>query len=322
MKTNGLRFLLCLLTLMSFSSLALAKDYKGKKILFIDSYHEGYEWSDGILRGVQNGLKDTGIELKVVRMDTKRHNSEEEKKQAGLNVKKELDAFKPDLVIAADDNSSQYAVVPFLKDTDVPVVFCGINWDASAYGFPCKNVTGMLEVTEIDALAKLLRGLAKGDRIGFIADDSETNRKEVEIYKKNYKIELTSCFVKNLDEFKKGYSELQDKVDSLIFYGWAAISDWNGKEAVDFIMKNTKIPSGTFQEEVMPYVMVGYLKIPEEQGEWSAAAALKIFDGAKPSDIPVDRNKKGKLMLNVKLAEKAGITFPYDLIQSAAKIIE
>ncbi len=29
-----------------------------KKVLFIDSYHEGYEWSDGIVRGTKSVLGD------------------------------------------------------------------------------------------------------------------------------------------------------------------------------------------------------------------------------------------------------------------------
>jgi ABC-type uncharacterized transport system substrate-binding protein len=72
----------------------------------------------------------------------------------------------------------------------------------------------------------------------------------------------------------------------------------------------------------MPYAMVGYLKIGEEQGEWAANATLKILDGAKPSDIPIAKNKKGNLILNAKIAEKAGVQLPYDLIQSASKVIE
>ena len=72
----------------------------------------------------------------------------------------------------------------------------------------------------------------------------------------------------------------------------------------------------------MPYVVVGYLKVPEEQGIWAVEAALKIFDGTKPLDIPVSKNKQGVLMLNAKLAEKAGIQIPYELIQSAAKVIQ
>ncbi|MGD9503337.1 MAG: ABC transporter substrate-binding protein [Syntrophobacteraceae bacterium] len=312
----------CLAFMACSAALSFAKSYEGKKVLFVDSYHEGYEWSDSILRGVQGAFKDTGVDLKVVRMDTKRNGSEEFKKQAGEKVKAEIEAFKPDVVIASDDNASKYVIVPYYKDSPLPFVFCGVNWDASMYGFPCSNVTGMLEVTEVDALIKLLKGLAKGDRLGFIADDSETNRKEVEIYKKVFGIDPVTYYAKTFDDFKKDYTELQGKADYLIFYGWSAISGWNPDEAAEFVLNNTKIPTGTFQVEVMPYAMVGYLKIGEEQGEWAANAALKILDGAKPSDIPIAKNKKGNLILNAKIAEKAGVQLPYDLIQSASKVIE
>jgi len=314
--------LILALAVFAFTSFCHAQKYTGKKILFINSYHEGYAWSDGIVKGLKQGLKDSGIELKVVNMDTKRNGSEEFKKEAGLKVKAEIEAFKPDLVVAADDNAAAYVIVPYFKDSQLPFVFCGINWDASPYGFPSKTVTGILEVEEITGLAKLLRQFAKGDRIGFIADDSETNRKEVEYFKKFYNIETIPYFAKDFEDFKKGYVELQGKVDSLIFYGWAAIKDWKNDEAADFILKNSKVPSGTFQEEVMPFVMIGYLKIPEEQGMFSAEAALKILSGTKPLDIPVASNKTGKVQLNAKIAEKVGIQFPYELVQSAALIIE
>jgi ABC-type uncharacterized transport system substrate-binding protein len=313
---------ICLVFVLSLASHATAKSYSGKKVLFIDSYHEGYDWSDGITRGVQTGFSGTGVELKVVRMDTKRNGSEDFKKQAAASMKKEIEAFKPDVVIAADDNASKYLIVPYFKDTNLPFVFCGVNWDASGYGFPCKNVTGMLEVTDIEGLTKLLREFAKGDRIGFIADDNETNRKEVDNYKKVFNLNVEAVFVKTFDEFKPAYADIQKKVDSLIFYNFAGIKGWKADEAADFVLQNTRVPTGTFQEGPMPYAVIGYLKIPEEQGEWSAQTALKILDGAKPADIPLARNSKGTLMLNAKLAEKSGIQLPFELIQSAAKVIE
>ena len=52
-------------------------DYMGKKILFVDSYHQGYEWSDGIEAGLRHGLEGAGVELKIVRMDTKRNTDDE-----------------------------------------------------------------------------------------------------------------------------------------------------------------------------------------------------------------------------------------------------
>jgi ABC-type uncharacterized transport system substrate-binding protein len=307
---------------IAFASLGLAQTYAGKKVLYIDSYHEGYEWSDGIQRGVQEGFKGSGVELKTIHLDTKRNGSEEFKKEAGAKAKQEIETFKPDLVIASDDNASKYVIVPYFKDSDLPFVFCGVDWDASPYGFPSKNVTGMLEVTEITGLAQLLGKVSKGDRIGFIADDTETNHKVIEYYKKLYNLEPVPYFAKDFEDFKKGFVELQGKVDSMIFYGWAAIKDWKMDEASDFVLKNTKVPTGTFQEEVMPFVTIGYLKIPEEQGSWSAEAALKIFGGTKPLDIPIAKNQTGKVMLNAKIAEKAGIQFPYEVTQSAAKIIE
>ena len=51
---------------------SFAGDFDGKKVLYIDSYHQGYAWSDGITKGIEEALKDSGAELKVHRMDTKK----------------------------------------------------------------------------------------------------------------------------------------------------------------------------------------------------------------------------------------------------------
>ena len=55
-----------------------------QRVLFIDSYHEGYPWSDGITAGIQGVFEGTNVTLKVHRMDTKRNGSEEFKKKAAL----------------------------------------------------------------------------------------------------------------------------------------------------------------------------------------------------------------------------------------------
>ncbi|MCP4110963.1 MAG: hypothetical protein GY749_36480 [Desulfobacteraceae bacterium] len=53
--------------------------------------------------------------------------------------------------------------------------------------------------------------------------------------------------------------------------------------------------------------MLGYIQIPNEQGEWAVRTALRILDGTKSRDIPIAQNKQGKLMLNIKLVKKLGI---------------
>ena len=69
----------------------------------------------------------------IFRMDTKRNTDEEFKKTAALKAKAEIEASKPDVVIAADDNASKYLIQPYFKDASLPFVFCGVNWDEKGF---------------------------------------------------------------------------------------------------------------------------------------------------------------------------------------------
>ena len=133
------------ISIFSFCTASLSQSLAGKKVLFVDSYHEGYAWGDGIISGIKTVLEGSGVELKIFRMDTKRNGEKAFKESAALKAKAEIEDFKPDVVIAGDDNASKYLVVPYYKDASLPFIFCGVNWDATGYGFPFKNVTGMLE---------------------------------------------------------------------------------------------------------------------------------------------------------------------------------
>ena len=43
-----------------------SQKYAGKKILFVNSYHKGFEWSDGITNSLKEGLSNKkNIELKI-----------------------------------------------------------------------------------------------------------------------------------------------------------------------------------------------------------------------------------------------------------------
>ena len=63
--------------------------------------------------------------------------------------------------------------------------------------------------------------------------------------------------------------------------------------------------------------VLGITKIPDEQGEWSAMAALRIIDGTRPQDIPITKNEKGTLIVNLGLAEKLNIVFPPNILKNA-----
>ena len=110
--------------------------------MFVGSYHQGYEWSDGIADGIKMVTHETNAELQIFHMDTKRNNDETYIKQAALLAKSTIERLKPDVVIASDDNASKYLIMPYYKNADIPFVFCGINWDEKSYGYPYKKATG------------------------------------------------------------------------------------------------------------------------------------------------------------------------------------
>jgi len=297
---------------------APASPYQGKKVVWVDSYHQGYEWSDGIEAGVQAGLAGTGVELKIVRMDTKRNPEEAFAEAAGDSAWAEIEAFAPDVVIACDDNAQKYLVVPYLKDTSLPVVFCGVNWDASIYGLPASNVTGIVEVELPDRLIDHLKTYAPGNRIGYLTVDSETERKVAEIYNDRFfGGEMQTYWVKTYEEFEAAFIKAQEEVDILFFGNNAGIDRWSDEEVVPFITENTKIPSGTINSWLAPYVLITLAKSAEEQGEWSAGAVLQILEGTPASEIAVVENKKEVLILNLDLAEKLAVVFPPSMLRNA-----
>jgi ABC-type uncharacterized transport system substrate-binding protein len=293
-------------------------DYVGKKILWVDSYHEGYEWSDNIEAGLRAALTDTGVELKVVRLDTKRNSGEEFGQNAALQAKAEIDAFQPDVLIASDDSAQEYLIVPYYKDTDLPVIFAGVNWDASPYGYPASNVTGMIEVDFITQMIEHLKSHSKGERVGYLSGDTNTDRKLVDIYNERFLSEpMTTYFVKTYDEFKEAFQKAQEEVDILYFGNNAGIEGWDDEEALQFVTVNTQIPTGARQEWLGPYVLVTLAKSGVEQGEWSAQTALRILDGTPVSDIAVTENKKGELILNLDIADRLGVVFSPTVLRNA-----
>lgn len=307
-------FTLCALAGESHES----SEHQGKKILWVDSYHQGYPWSDGLELGLKKNLKKSGVELHVHRMGTKNNNSKEFCTEAGLLAKKAMDTLQPDLVIATDDNAQRCFVVPYLKGTDTPVVFAGVNWSADEYGYPTENITGMVEIDLVDELVSLMKEDASGSRIGFLSTDVRTARKTAqEINSRFFDGEMRLYVVKTFDEFKQQFLQAQQEVDMLILYNYMGIEDWDSIAAENFLAQNTRIPTGAMLDFLKQFAVYTNSKSPEEQGEYSGRTALRILSGTKPADIPVTRNRNSKLSVNLKIAKAAGIFFPLSVLKTA-----
>jgi ABC-type uncharacterized transport system substrate-binding protein len=307
-----------------------------QKVLFVDSYHEGYPWSDSILDGALKTLKirrlaggqfdcsASPVTLAACHMDTKRHGSAEFKRQAGLKVKAVIESFKPDLVICSDDNATAYVLAPFYRNAAIPFVFCGINWDATEYGLPYRNATGMVEVSFLPKLVEALRVRARGPRLGVLGARNESNVKEVIYYRKMMGTAVErEVLVDTFEQWKAAYVELQDQVDMLILAPPSFIeSEQDQATARKFVLANTRIPTGSVEAWIAPYALICHAKLGSEQGEWTAQAALQILGGVSPADIPVVGNHLAQLYLNMPLAKKLKVTFPVELVEQAVLVNE
>jgi hypothetical protein len=169
-----------------------------------------------------------------------------------------------------------------------------------------------------DQLVELLKGYAKGDRLGYITIDTETERKVVDIYNQRFfNGQMQPYWVTTQDEFKTAFLAAQQEVDILFMGNNAGSDKWDEEEMKQFITRNSTIPTGSINDWMAPYSLLTLAKSSQEQGVWSAQAALKIFDGTPVSEIAVAENKKGEMIVNLDLADKLGVVFAPSLLKSA-----
>jgi len=278
------------------------------RVLHIDSYHAGNQWNDRIAAALIATLEAAGVEVKVVHLDTKRRSTEPEKVAAAEAAVATIESFKPDLVTMSDDNAVKYVLEPHFRDAELPFVFCGLNWDASIYGLPYSNTTGMVEVSPIPQIVRLLQAETDGRRIGYLAENTPTKKKELTYHEKLFGITYDKVYlVDNFADWVQAFRQAQGEVDMLMFLGVGALTDWDEKQALAVADEETRIPAGTDFAWLAPYTLLAVAKLPEEQGRWAAEAALKILDGVEPSRIPLTYNTEGELIFNKRIAARLGM---------------
>lgn len=292
------------------------------KILFVNSYHKGYEWSDSVEKGFLKKINNKNIQVRFFRLDSKRFPEEDKIKQNVDKANSLIKSFKPDIIIASDDNASKYLVMPYLKNINTPVIFCGINWDASIYGYPYKNSTGMISVTPINLLLKYLKNYKKGTKIAYLASPILSSEKDIEFINKFLKLKINVFYIKDIEELKHKIESIQKDNEILILGNISSIKNYNKNKIAKIIEDNIKIPIGTTFEFQSNFALISFTNVAEEQGEWAAQTALKVLDGAKINHIKITQNKRGKLFLNLKIAKKLNISIPDAHIKSAHYIIK
>ena len=116
-----------LLVLLFFSTASLlAHD---KKILIINSYHKGFQWSDDVLSGMEAVFYNhPEITTNILYMDSKRINSEAYYAKLRELYKLQLKNHQYDLIVAVDKFAYDFLIKYYHElFTDEPILFTGLE---------------------------------------------------------------------------------------------------------------------------------------------------------------------------------------------------
>lgn len=289
------------------------------KILYINSYHEGYGSSDDVMEGIQEILKDKNVELEIFFMDTKRHNDDLHIAKMMQQVLRKIIQLNPDVIIASDDNAVKYIVEPYLKEGSIPVVFCGVNWSCEQYGLPTDYVTGMLEVLPIEPTIETLKEYFPDMKKLTVLSENTTSEKSNKalldpIYR-SLNLEPEYLLVDHFAQWKEAFVQANQSSDIVFLPTNGAVKNWDEAEAIEFIQNNIKVPVFTCDDFMMKYSVFGLTKIAQEQGEWAAQTALEILKGKDPKEIAVTKNSQTKVYITKDLAGRIGFKPREDLLK-------
>ncbi len=100
-----------------------------KKILIINSYHKGFQWSDDVLKGMEDVFYDhPEITINILYMDSKRINSKEYYEKLRELYKLQLKNQKHDLIVAVDKFAYDFLIEYYHElFTDEPILFTGLE---------------------------------------------------------------------------------------------------------------------------------------------------------------------------------------------------
>ncbi len=304
------------------------------RILVVHSYHQGYDWVDHVNLGIKRALPDTGVNVKYLYMDTKRRTDENWKIQAGQKALAVSQEFKPDLIIASDDNAQAYFASQLSKKPESPrIVFCGVNGKLSDYGYPNDHVTGILERPHITNTLRLAKSLSpKIQRVSILTDESLTS-KQIVAYAKtlNMPVEIVRyAKAENLQQWLLHVQQANLDSDALMVLTYHTIKStsldqqsMSPAEVMAATNKVSRLPIlGIYPFAVDDGAVLAISASPMEHGYMAARIALDLLrSGIKPSQIQINNAIEGMILFNLPAARQHNIKIPAHLLKMAKGII-
>ncbi|CCO24939.1 PAS/PAC sensor hybrid histidine kinase [Maridesulfovibrio hydrothermalis AM13 = DSM 14728] len=260
-----------------------------ENVLFLNSYQNGYAWSDDILEGVREVISTSGlaVDLHIEYMDTKRFKSEEFMDTLHTYYAYKYKDYDFSAIIVSDNNALNFMIR--YEDSffpGVPVVFCGVNDFKPKFISERAHYAGVVENPDIRAniniASRLIPGLKK---VVVIGDKSVTSRAIMEQIRKVEPEFKESITFEYWNDFP--LAELLSKArkmgkDEILlftpFYKGAHGELYSAEEVLEIIYDNSQVMIFSIWEFLLGHGIVGgKLLSGFEQGRQAAEMAVDIL---------------------------------------------
>ena len=292
-------------------------------ILFINSYHRGYSWSDGIEDGFRERLvaSDRKIELSVEYLDSRRfsYGAQIEPLVQAMAVK--YADYQPDVVVVADNAAFDFAIR--YRDRlfpQRPIVFGGYNNFRPAVIEGIANITGVNEEVAIgDTVNMALRVHPRTRTLAFIVSTGDASSKRIgEVAEESVFPELRKRYDvvvlkdASIEEVHQRLAKLP--ADSLLFLS-GQVSDKSGSRSLSPAENGRRITAGspfpayTFWDfHLGNGALGGHIIPPDEQGRTMAGMALRVLDGTPADSIPVVMTTPTRDVFDYPVMQRFGVS--------------
>lgn len=272
------------------------------RVFILHSYNVDFSWEAGINIGLERIFKNKPYKIRHYYMDTKRHPEKNYMERVGENVRKQIDSWRPDILISLDDNAQEYVAKYYINQPNIKIIYAGINKTLEDYGYQnAKNATGILERLNYNAVKDILLQVmpANHRKIIHISDSSATSEgihKEIADFNWAPLEFIDSIQCKTIDEWKKSIKDAENgKADFILFTHYHTILEKldgnviSPKKIMQWTMENSTLPAVSFWGfYVEDGGMMAVALSPYEQGEIAAKMTQDILEHRKKiKDIPV-----------------------------------
>ena len=282
------------------------------------------------LEGFRRGLRERGwIEGRNIVFEYRWAEGEANRLPA---LAAELVSLKVDLIVSWETISSRAAkeatrTIPIVMAAGSDPVGAGIVHNLAHPGGNVTGVTSMnVELTgkRLEMLKEAIPGLSRVAVLAQAGSPATPLSLEVmEAAARALGIQLQILEIGGLDDFDsafaaatRGHAEALTMVTSAFFFGGP-----NNKRLADFAAKHRLPAISPYREFAEAGGLMAYGVNMVELSRHAATYVDKIFKGANPGDLPVERPTRFELVINLKTAKTLGITIPPTLLVLADEVL-